>query len=99
MKKEFKRHLIFLVCLCFILVSLFSLIYIAEEADHDCTGEFCPICACIHIVKQTLKQLSSGIVASFAIISSLIVALAALIAALPILPCSTPINQKIRMNN
>ncbi len=43
-----------------VFVLLFSILYIAVEADHDCTGENCPICEQIAICQQRLKQVSSG---------------------------------------
>ena len=44
-----------------VFVLLFSILYIAVEADHDCTGEDCPICEQIAICQQQLEQLSGGI--------------------------------------
>lgn len=44
-----------------VFVLLFSILYIAAEANHDCTGEDCPICEQIAICQQQLEQLSGGI--------------------------------------
>lgn len=44
-----------------VFVLLFSILYIAVETDHDCTGEDCPICEQIAICQQQLEQLSGGI--------------------------------------
>ena len=39
-----------------LLITVISVFYIAEEADHDCHGEDCPICECIHICESTLHE-------------------------------------------
>ena len=38
-------------------VMLFSAVYIAVEADHDCSGEDCAICRQIGICENLLKSL------------------------------------------
>lgn len=99
MQNKWKRHAALLICLCFIFMSLFSIVFIAVEADHNCTGEHCPVCVCIHSAGQTLKQLGSAVMTSAVVVSSLVVVLAALILMLSVLPCSTPVSWKIRMND
>ena len=39
------------------LVMLFSVVYIALEADHDCCGEDCAICAQIQACEDLLRNL------------------------------------------
>ena len=51
-------------------IVLFSAFYIAAEADHDCTGEDCPICACIQQCENTLHQIGDGIASQAAVIIS-----------------------------
>lgn len=99
MQNRGKKHLALLVCLCLIFVSFFSFIYIAVEADHNCTEEGCSICACIHSAKQTIKQLGLGAMSSFIIVPMFVLALAALFLMLSVLPYSTPVSQKVRMNH
>ena len=80
-------------------VLLFSASYIAAEADHDCTGHDCPICACIQQCENTLQQIGSGVATQVAV-------------ALPILftfllgavwtfcvQMETPVTRKVRLNN
>ena len=47
------------VLLAVVLVSSF---YIAEEADHDCEGEDCPICETIRQCEALLHQVGLGII-------------------------------------
>ncbi|MCR5347606.1 MAG: hypothetical protein K6E38_07500 [Fretibacterium sp.] len=39
----------------FVLVALFSVAFIAVEAEHDCTGEDCPICRQMAVCANALK--------------------------------------------
>lgn len=99
MQNKWKNHVALVISLCFILVSLFSMTYIAVEADHDCTEEHCFICVCIHSAEQIIKQLGTGMMSFSTIVPLLIIVLTALIFILPALPYTTPVSQKIRMNN
>lgn len=38
-------------------VLLFSILFVVAEADHDCTHEDCPICACIRSCESLLHRL------------------------------------------
>ena len=42
----------------FVFVMLFSHIFVIAEADHECSGEDCPICEIIAIVSDAIKGLS-----------------------------------------
>ena len=46
MKRQKKAAI--LICMAFLFVMLASFFYIAKEENHNCTGEDCPVCACIH---------------------------------------------------
>ena len=41
-------------------VMLFSAVYIAVEADHDCSGEDCAICHQIGVCENLLYHLANG---------------------------------------
>ncbi|MBQ7660583.1 MAG: hypothetical protein IJS44_00835 [Clostridia bacterium] len=53
------KRRVFAVCLCvlFLLTALTSFAVIVEAADHDCTGEDCPICAEVALCTQLLRRL------------------------------------------
>ena len=51
-------------------VMLFSAVYIAVEADHDCSGEDCAICRQISICENLLKSL--GLAGTAAAISAVL---------------------------
>ena len=48
-------------------VILSSSLYIAAEADHDCRGEDCVICAQIAACENTLRELACAAVAVAAV--------------------------------
>ncbi len=80
-------------------IMLFSAFYIAAEADHDCTGEDCPICACIQQCENTLHQISGGITSQAVIIIPIVFML---ISAFPYAVCflrETLVSRKVRLNN
>ena len=51
-----KKNIAVIACVLFVFVTLASLFYIAKEENHQCTGEDCPICACIRQAKQIDKN-------------------------------------------
>lgn len=59
MKRQKKA--VILICMAFLFVMLASFFYIAKEENHNCTGEDCPVCACIHQAEQNLKNLGTGL--------------------------------------
>ena len=58
-----KRIISLVVAVAVIFVMLYSALYIAAEANHDCVGENCPICYQISVCENTLKNLSLAVCA------------------------------------
>lgn len=94
-----QRTLASLICAVFIIVTSFSLFFIVKEADHDCRGENCPICACIHQAEETLKQLGTGTVGVSAFLPFVETFVLALACTFLLVPCTSLISQKVRLNN
>jgi len=60
------RKILFLVIAVFIVFSVISAeTLIASEHDHDCTGEGCPVCLQIEIVKCFLRTFNLIVFFSF----------------------------------
>ena len=55
MTKSKRLAALFTLLLAFVM--LFSVLYIALEADHDCCGEGCAVCAQLQICENLLKNL------------------------------------------
>ncbi|HOO61460.1 MAG TPA: hypothetical protein PKV44_03440 [Bacillota bacterium] len=94
-----KRIISFIIFIAFTLGMLFSVLFIALEADHDCTGEHCPICLQIEICENTINKISFAIVS----VSIIITLKQILVKILPIINeqylLSTPITLKDKMTN
>ncbi len=58
-----KRILAAVLAALVLAVMLSSSLFIIEHADHDCTGEDCPICQQIYLCTQTIKTLSLAFIA------------------------------------
>ena len=58
-----KRIISLVVAIAVFFVMLYSALYIAAEANHDCVGENCPICYQISVCENTLKNLSLAVCA------------------------------------
>lgn len=59
-----KRILTAVLAALVLVVMLSSSLFIIEHADHDCSGEDCPICQQIYLCTQTLKTLSLAVIAA-----------------------------------
>lgn len=87
------------ICALLVFLMIFSLFYIAREENHDCTGEDCPICTCLHQAEQTVKTIGSSTVSACFILSAFI-----LLFLLPVQWSDyrvfpSLISQKVRLNN
>jgi hypothetical protein len=68
-----------LLCLCLVMGFVFSFVYAAEHADHDCAGAHCEICYSLHSAGLILKQIGAAFVAAAGLLvaASLLSSLAA----------------------
>lgn len=87
------------LCFVFILVTLFSVLFIITEAEHDCTGENCAICSFIQHAQQTLKQTGTGNSGSAILCAVIFFIFLVLSGAFFFAPCTSLIKQKVRLDN
>ncbi len=80
-------------------IMLFSAFYIVAEADHDCTGEDCPICDCIQQCENTLHQIGDGIASKAAVIIPIVFLLVSIFLFAALFPKETLVSRKVRLNN
>lgn len=85
--------------LLMLVIVLFSASYIAAEADHECCGDDCPICACIQQCENTLHGFSDGIAVQSSAIAPVILILLAAAFAITAVSQETPVSRKVRLNN
>ena len=82
-----------------LVVVLFSAFFIAAEADHHCTGEDCPVCACLQQCEKTLHQIGGGLAALSAVIVPAVIILISVVLLAFAIPHKTPVSGKISLNN
>ena len=89
-----------LLCIGFVLVLFVSSAFLIREADHDCCGEHCPVCAMI--------AMTGALMRSFSLIAAMMLLRSALTAARSAFhtpetgyshSAGTPVSRKIRMND
>ncbi len=97
-KRAIGRLLCLLVCIAFLSVSLLSIFFVSAHAVHDCTGEHCAVCAQIHQAQSLIRQLGAY-AAQITQLSVVLLLFAALRLFFGHSVFSTPVSQKIRLNN
>lgn len=95
-----RRHLTAAVLFAAILlVSVFSSLYIAREAEHSCTGADCSICLYLQQCESQLNQLGAGKAAEGAVVPVLLLAVALVALAFSAGSSPTLVSQKVRLDN
>lgn len=101
MKKQ--RSILKVLCMAMIVVIIFvslaSLFYIFSETEHECSGENCPVCACIHQAQQALRNIGSGAAAGQLITAVFISLFAAFAVHFFVISCDSPVKRRVRLNN
>ena len=85
--------------LMMLVIVLFSAFYIAAETDHDCCGEDCPICACIHQCENILRGIGDGAAVRSAAVAPVILILFAAAFVIAAVSQDTLVSRKVRLNN
>lgn len=95
-----KKRLIALVVLVAVLaVALFSSCYVIREADHDCTGAACPICAMIEQCEDNLRQIGNGQITIIAVMAAICCFFSAFYPVVSTVSIETLVTRKVRLNN
>ena len=77
---------------------VFSAAYVAHEADHDCSGEGCPICIQLQQCVANFQLTGSGLEADTAFVSLPIIATDRIAPVEVALPNRSLVAQKIQFN-
>lgn len=76
-----------------------SLLIVAHEADHDCTGEDCRICAIIAVCENTIKTISDFMFAHLSVFAFLCAVLFILLILSADTNRNTPVTNKVKLLN
>lgn len=93
------RTLAGIVSVLLLIALLFSAFYVVAEADHDCSGEDCPICDCIQQCERILDQFCNGIFLSVSITIPLFSTALLVFSFLRIIMQDTLVARKVRLND
>lgn len=77
---------------------LLCTLYIAKEAHHDCTGADCPICACMRQCINNFKQLGFALLIPQMAVTAAVCIVMLILRYEAILPYSTLVLQKVRLD-
>ncbi|HPR39735.1 MAG TPA: hypothetical protein PKY19_04105 [Oscillospiraceae bacterium] len=78
---------------------ILSVVFIAKEADHDCTGENCPICHEIKVCVRTLALIGAAVTGVMLHIMVRLAVSGIVCRCSDRAFFSTPILQKVRLND
>ena len=81
------------------LITIVSVMYIVHESVHVCSGEDCPVCACIRSVKNNLSQLTIDLTETMPPVVPAFERIDAAKYFCASVFCRTLVEQKIKLNN
>ena len=81
------------------LITIVSVVYIVHESVHVCSGEDCPVCACIRSVKNNLSQLTIDLAEMMTPAAPAFERIDAAKYFCASVFCRTLVEQKIKLNN
>lgn len=98
MAKQKRLAAVLLVVLVLVAMAT-SLFVLAHEADHDCVGEGCSVCAVISLCRNTLKALCGTLIAAATVFECLRFGSEATAAFRAFSSGETPITLKVKLLN
>ena len=94
-----KRIAAGVMSLALLLVIALSALFLIVEADHDCAGEDCPICAVMQTCTNVLRRFGAAVITLLAAAASIILFLFAMVSGATVFAQASPVSRKIRLNN
>ena len=82
-----------------VFVVIFSSVFLVEHADHDCTGEDCPICEQLYSCAQNLKNLTAVAVTVMVMVAFRLVVQTGMGQTKCAYILRTPVNLKVKLSN
>lgn len=96
---KLKKTLAVTICVCFIMASFLSTIFIITHEHHQCTGESCTVCCQLENAKNTLKQLGAGAASGAFFLPALTFLILCVITCFSNIKTASLVTLKIRMDN
>ena len=99
MKDLYKKTIAAILAASVLFILLFSVYFIAEHFDHDCTGDDCPVCACLQQYEIVLRGLETGMTAGAGVCVPTLVLMIYVSLICSSVAGKTPVSIKVRLNN
>lgn len=62
-RREKCKRVFAVLMAAFLLVILFFAVSLStDNLEHDCAGEHCPVCECLHVCESVIQQTGAGLV-------------------------------------
>ena len=94
-----KRIAAGVMVLTLLLILALSMLFLIAEADHDCAGADCPICACLRACVHVLRRFGASAILPLAATVPVILFLFAVTAGAAVFAQETPVSNGIRLND
>lgn len=96
--KRTKRAAAVLACVLFFAM-LLSVLFIAYESQHDCTGANCSVCMKIDACENALKNISGAVAAAVTLAAVCFVFVRTLAGAAVLCVSPTPVSLKVKLSD
>lgn len=97
--QKHKKALVFLVCFIYVFTFFFSVLFIAAEASHHCSGANCPICAEMRVCANHMKPSADISADSLAFVALGLISAAVFIVGGAKQPLLTLVSLKVKFSN
>ncbi|MCR4793540.1 MAG: hypothetical protein K5871_12410 [Lachnospiraceae bacterium] len=88
-----------LIAFIFAFIMIAAVYYVATESDHECEGEECPVCECIHVCESILHETMDGAAEALIIIFMIIAFERELLRLSGGFPSGTLVSHRVRLND
>lgn len=97
-KKQCKIMALF-VCIVFVWNLFVYIFFVATETEHVCTGEDCPICACLNQVERVIRTVGNGVPEMVVCALLITLCVCKIFISITKIPVISLVSQKVRLDD
>lgn len=97
--KDMRKVISVFAAVLIVTTMFFSILFVSSNADHDCTGENCPICEQMQVAENILTKLSLAIISTVIAIYLCVQAQEVVAEFSDVITYLSPIRLKVKMLN
>ena len=98
-EKKLNRVLAGIMAFMVLFVVLFAAFFVVSHTHHHCSGEDCPVCACIQQCENLLNGAGGSFLFTAAGVLPVVLVIGSIIVSICVVILDTPVSAKVRMNN